>query len=58
MQYVRIAKYSIDKGTFQEMANKAKMSLLPKFQKQTGFIRYGLADMGEPTACRSHLEHA
>ena len=47
MQYVRIAKYSIDKGTFQEIADKAKMSLLPKFQKQTGFIRYGLADMGE-----------
>ena len=49
MQYVRIAKYSIDKGTFQEIADKAKMSLLPKFQKQTGFIRYGLADMGEHT---------
>ena len=47
MQYVRIAKYSIDKGTFQEIADKAKMSLLPMFQKQTGFIRYGLADMGE-----------
>ena len=47
MQYVRIAKYSIDKGTFQEIADKAKMSLLPTFQKQTGFIRYGLADMGE-----------
>jgi hypothetical protein len=47
MQYVRIAKYSINKGTFQEIADKAKMSLLPKLQDQTGFIRYGLADMGE-----------
>ena len=47
MQYVRIAKYSINKGTFQEIADKAKMSLLPKLQEQTGFVRYGLADMGE-----------
>ena len=47
MQYVRIAKYTINKGTFQEIADKAKMGLLPKFQEQTGFIRYGLADMGE-----------
>ena len=47
MQYVRIAKYTINKGTFQEIADKAKTSLLPKFQKQTGFVRYGLADMGE-----------
>ena len=47
MQYVRIAKYTINKGTFQEIADKAKTTLLPKFQKQTGFLRYGLADMGE-----------
>jgi heme-degrading monooxygenase HmoA len=47
MQYVRIAKYSINKSTFQEIADKAKMSLLPKLQEQTGFIRHGLADMGE-----------
>ena len=47
MQYVRIAKYSINRGAFQEIADKAKMSLLPKLQEQTGFIRYGLADMGE-----------
>ena len=47
MQYVRIAKYTINKGTFQEIADKAKTTLLPKFQKQTGFVRYGLADMGD-----------
>ena len=47
MQYVRIAKYTINKGTFQEIADVAKTSLLPKLQKQTGFVRYGLADMGE-----------
>ncbi|MGZ5212954.1 MAG: hypothetical protein ACXWXM_04290 [Actinomycetota bacterium] len=47
MEYVRIAKYTINKGTFKEIADVAKMGLLPKFQEQTGFIRYGLADMGE-----------
>lgn len=47
MEYVRIAKYTINKGTFQEIADLAKTDLLPKFQKQTGFIRYGLADMGD-----------
>ena len=47
MQYVRIAKYTINKGTFQEIADTAKTTLLPKLQKQTGFVRYGLADMGE-----------
>ncbi len=49
MDYVRIAEYSINKGTFQEIADAAKTDLLPKFQEQTGFIRYGLADMGERT---------
>ena len=47
MEYVRIAKYSIDKGSFQEIADVAKTGLLRKFQEQPGFIRYGLADMGE-----------
>jgi heme-degrading monooxygenase HmoA len=47
MEYVRIARYSIDKGTFQEIADVAKTGLLRKFQEQPGFIRYGLADMGD-----------
>jgi hypothetical protein len=47
MEYVRIAKYTINTGTFQEIADKAKTGLLPKFQTQHGFVRYGLADMGE-----------
>jgi ABC-type sulfate transport system substrate-binding protein len=45
MEYVRIAEYSIQNGTFQEIAEKAKMGMLPKFQEQTGFVRYGLADV-------------
>jgi len=46
MEYVRIADYSINKGTFREIADSVKTDLLPKFQEQTGFIRYGLADTG------------
>jgi hypothetical protein len=47
MEYVRTAKYTINKGSFQEIANLVKTGLLPKFQKQTGFRRFGFADMGD-----------
>ena len=47
MQSVRIAKYTISNSSFQDIADKAKMDLLPKLRKQTGFIRYGVADMGD-----------
>jgi len=47
MQSVRIAKYTISNSTFQDIADKAKKDLLPKLREQTGFIRYGVADMGD-----------
>jgi hypothetical protein len=47
MQHVRIATYGINKGTFQELADTAKTGMLPKFQQQPGFVRYGLADLGD-----------
>jgi hypothetical protein len=49
MQSVRIATYGINKGTFQELADTAKTGMLPKFQSLPGFVRYGLADMGDKT---------
>jgi len=49
MQYLRLATYRINKGTFQEIADTAKTGMLPKFQDQPGFVRYGLADMGDQT---------
>jgi Antibiotic biosynthesis monooxygenase len=49
MEHVRIATYTINKGTFQELAETAKTEMLPKFQEQPGFVHYGLADMGERT---------
>jgi hypothetical protein len=49
MQHLRIATYGINKGTFQEIADTAKTGMLPKFQAQPGFVRYGLADLGDKT---------
>ena len=47
MQYLRIANYDITKGTFQDVADSAKTGMLRKFQDQPGFIRYGVADLGD-----------
>jgi hypothetical protein len=49
MQHVRIATYGITNGTFQELAETAKSGMLPKFQGEPGFVRYGLADLGDKT---------
>jgi heme-degrading monooxygenase HmoA len=47
MQHVRIATYDIKDGTFEELARIAREGMLRKFQEQPGFIRYGLADLGD-----------
>jgi hypothetical protein len=47
MEHVRIATYEIKVGTFQELADIARKGMLKTFQEQPGFIRYGLADLGE-----------
>ena len=49
MRHVRVATYGITKGTFQEVADRAKEGMLPKFQSQPGFLRYGVADVGNST---------
>jgi heme-degrading monooxygenase HmoA len=46
MEHVRIATYEIKDGTFQEVADIAQKGMLRTFQEQPGFIRYGLADLG------------
>ncbi len=46
-QHVRIATYEIRAGSFEELANAAREGMLRTFQDQTGFIRYGLADLGD-----------
>ncbi len=47
MQHVRIATYEIKDGNFKELADIARQGMLRTFQDQPGFIRYGLADLGE-----------
>jgi heme-degrading monooxygenase HmoA len=47
MKHIRIATYEIKTGTFQELADLAREGMLRTFQEQPGFIKYGLADLGE-----------
>jgi hypothetical protein len=47
MQHLRVATYKINKGSFQEIADTAKTGMLKTFQGTPGFIRYGLADIGD-----------
>jgi len=49
MKHVRVATYEIKQGTFEEIAEIAREGMLPTFQQQPGFIRYGLADLGDKT---------
>jgi heme-degrading monooxygenase HmoA len=46
-QHVRIATYEIRAGSFEELANAAREEMLRTFQDQKGFIRYGIADLGD-----------
>jgi heme-degrading monooxygenase HmoA len=47
MKHLRVATYKINNGTFDEIADLAQESMLPKFKEQPGFIRYGVADIGD-----------
>ncbi len=47
MQHLRVATYKITEGSFQEIAHTAKNGMLKTFESKPGFIRYGLADIGD-----------
>lgn len=49
MKHVRIATYEIKDGSFQDLAQLAQDGMLRTFRDQPGFIRYGLADLGDKT---------
>jgi hypothetical protein len=46
MRHMRIARYEITDGSFGDLATTAKTGLLPKFRELPGFVRYGVADVG------------
>jgi heme-degrading monooxygenase HmoA len=46
-QHVRIATYEIKDGTFEDLAELARKGMLRTFLEQPGFIRYGVADLGD-----------
>ena len=48
-EHVRIAIYDLTKGTAEEAADLAKNGMLPIFQEQPGFVRYGLAGLDDGT---------
>jgi hypothetical protein len=41
-EHVRIAIYSLKQGTVDEAAELGRSGMLPIFQAQPGFVRYGL----------------
>ena len=49
MQHLRLANYEIKKGTFQDVAKAAEDGMLRTFRGQPGFVRYGVADVGDKT---------
>jgi hypothetical protein len=49
MKSLRIATYKIKDGSFEELADVAQKGMLRTFQDQPGFVKYGLADLGEKT---------
>ncbi|MFO7591272.1 MAG: antibiotic biosynthesis monooxygenase [Acidimicrobiia bacterium] len=48
-EHVRIATYDLKQGTAEEAADLAKNGMLPIFQAQPGFVRYGLAALDDGT---------
>jgi hypothetical protein len=49
MEHLRVATYAITNGTFKDVADAAQTGMLHKFQAQPGFVRYGVADVGDKT---------
>ena len=49
MQHLRLATYEIKKGSFQDVAKAAESGMLRTFREQPGFVRYGVADVGDKT---------
>jgi hypothetical protein len=49
MAHMRIAVYTITRGTAREVAERAEAGLLPIFRRQPGFVAYEGVRVGEDT---------
>lgn len=49
MEHIRVATYAVKSGTLDEVAELAGSDdgMLGIFRRQEGFVRYGLADIGD-----------
>lgn len=47
MRYTRISTYELINGTFDEMTGIVQKGILPTFEKEQGFVNYGLVDIGD-----------
>ena len=47
MRYTRISTYEVTNGTFDELTGMAEKGILPTFEKEPGFVNYGLVDIGD-----------
>jgi hypothetical protein len=47
MRYTRISTYELTNGTFDELTAVVERGILPTFEKEQGFVNYGLVDIGD-----------
>jgi len=47
MRYTRISTYELTNGTFDELTGIVEKGILPTFEKEQGFVNYGLVDLGD-----------
>ena len=47
MRYTRLTTYDMTKGTFDELTGIVEKGILPTFEREQGFVNYGLVDIGD-----------
>ena len=47
MRYTRISTYELTNGTFDELTGIVEKGILPTFEREPGFVNYGLVDIGD-----------
>ena len=50
MRYTRISTYELTNGTFDELTGIVEKGILPTFEKEQGFVNYGVVDIGDHKA--------